>query len=97
MAPLCRPHGALEEQPDHEVVPGRGPIQRPQHLPHGQTDPAALGVPADGGRLSGQSQTAEEEKSRVESPERERERERVFWIIQRCRQSMKRDLRESVV
>lgn len=79
MASLCRPHGALEEQPDHEVLPGRGPIQRPQHLPRGQTDPAALGVPPDGGRLSGQGQTAEEEESRVENPEIGREKRREFW------------------
>lgn len=61
----------MEEQPDHEVLPGRGPIQRPQHLSRGQTDPATLGVPPDGGRLPGQGQTAKEEESRVENPERE--------------------------
>lgn len=87
----------MEEQPDHEVLPGRGPIQRPQHLSRGQTDPATLGVPPDGGRLSGQGQTAEEEESRVENPELGREKERVLGMIQTYTKSMKRDLRESVV
>lgn len=79
MAPLCWPHGTVEEQPDHEVLPWRGPIQGPQHFPRCQTDPAALGVPPDGRRLSGQGQTAEEEESRVENPELRREKRREFW------------------